>query len=137
MGVFSSPDSLVPNVFDPQALNRYGYVLNNPLRYVDPTGQRYCEGPRPEDCAPGNYHTGMTTRQSQEAKLSSYGVRTTGEWSDAGVAAVWAGVVAVAQQIHDTTSHESVTEGFREAFGITSTLPLVFEWDPHCYHCRS
>src|SRR5688572_4912224 len=23
---------------NPQALNRYSYVLNNPLRYVDPTG---------------------------------------------------------------------------------------------------
>ena len=23
---------------NPQALNRYNYVLNNPLRYIDPTG---------------------------------------------------------------------------------------------------
>jgi hypothetical protein len=28
----------VPNPGDPQSLNRYSYVLNNPLRYTDPTG---------------------------------------------------------------------------------------------------
>lgn len=28
----------MPNPGDPQAWNRYGYVLNNPLRFVDPTG---------------------------------------------------------------------------------------------------
>ncbi len=38
LGMFSSPDTLIPNLFNPQALNRYGYVLNNPLRYTDPTG---------------------------------------------------------------------------------------------------
>ena len=33
-----SPDPIVPNPSDPQALNRYSYVLNNPLRYTDPSG---------------------------------------------------------------------------------------------------
>ncbi len=34
---FVSADSVVPGG-NPQALNRYAYVLNNPLRYTDPTG---------------------------------------------------------------------------------------------------
>ena len=34
LGGFASPDSLIANPFDPQSLNRYGYVLNNPLRYT-------------------------------------------------------------------------------------------------------
>ena len=29
----------MPDYKNPQALNRYSYVLNNPLRYNDPTGQ--------------------------------------------------------------------------------------------------
>jgi len=29
----------VPEPGNPQALNRYAYVLNNPLRYIDPTGR--------------------------------------------------------------------------------------------------
>jgi RHS repeat-associated protein len=38
LGRFVQPDTIVPNPGNPQALNRYSYVLNNPLRYIDPTG---------------------------------------------------------------------------------------------------
>ena len=38
IGIFISPDSIVPNPFDPQMLNRYSYARNNPLYYVDPSG---------------------------------------------------------------------------------------------------
>jgi hypothetical protein len=33
-----SADTIVPGAGNPQALNRYGYVFNNPLKYVDPSG---------------------------------------------------------------------------------------------------
>lgn len=35
---WTSPDSIVPQPGNPQALNRYSYTLNNPLRYIDPSG---------------------------------------------------------------------------------------------------
>ena len=38
LGRFISADTLVPSPGNPQSLNRYLYVLGNPLRYVDPTG---------------------------------------------------------------------------------------------------
>src|SRR5438309_317081 len=37
-GRFTSGDPLAGTRFNPQTLNRYTYVLNNPLRYVDPSG---------------------------------------------------------------------------------------------------
>jgi RHS repeat-associated protein len=33
---FLSADNIVPNPTNPQNLNRFSYVLNNPLRYTDP-----------------------------------------------------------------------------------------------------
>lgn len=40
LGRFLSPDPILQDVYDGQALNRYGYVRNNPLRFTDPSG--YC-----------------------------------------------------------------------------------------------
>lgn len=36
---FTVADSVEPDIDKPQSLNRYAYCLNNPLRYVDPTGE--------------------------------------------------------------------------------------------------
>jgi len=38
VGRFMQADTIVPQPGNPQALNRYSYVLGNPLRYTDPTG---------------------------------------------------------------------------------------------------
>jgi len=53
LGRFLSPDSVAPNKALPQSRNRYSYVLNNPLRYVDPTGHRELDpGEDPKGVAP-------------------------------------------------------------------------------------
>ena len=49
LGRFLSADTIVPGAANPQAYNRYSYVLGNPLKYIDPTGH-YCVGDD-EDCA--------------------------------------------------------------------------------------
>jgi RHS repeat-associated protein len=38
IGRFISADTIVPNPMNPQSLNRYTYCLNNPLKYIDPSG---------------------------------------------------------------------------------------------------
>ncbi len=50
LGRFISADSIVPNPANPQDLNRYSYVRNNPLRYTDPTGNRPCGDGEKYDC---------------------------------------------------------------------------------------
>lgn len=40
-GMFTTADTIVPNFADPQSLNRYAYVRNNPLLYVDPSGHSW------------------------------------------------------------------------------------------------
>ncbi|HNT78903.1 MAG TPA: RHS repeat-associated core domain-containing protein [Anaerolineae bacterium] len=61
---FLSPDTIVPDPTNPQSLNRYSYVLNNPLGYTDPTGHRECG----EYCDP-NEITG-----SNQFPLYTYGL---------------------------------------------------------------
>ena len=39
LGRMLSPDNYITNPRNPQAYNRYTYVLNNPLKYVDPDGE--------------------------------------------------------------------------------------------------
>jgi len=38
MGRFCSPDSVTGHISHPQSMNLYCYGLNNPLKYIDPTG---------------------------------------------------------------------------------------------------
>jgi RHS repeat-associated protein len=38
LGRFIQPDSIVPDLTDTQAWNRFSYVNNNPVKYNDPTG---------------------------------------------------------------------------------------------------
>ena len=38
LGRFLSPDTMVPDPINPQALNRYAYAYNNPISNIDPTG---------------------------------------------------------------------------------------------------
>ena len=35
---FLQPDSIIPDEYNPQSLNRYSYVNNSPINYTDPTG---------------------------------------------------------------------------------------------------
>lgn len=37
-----SPDPMAGNILNPQSLNRYSYVLNNPCNLIDPLGLEGC-----------------------------------------------------------------------------------------------
>jgi RHS repeat-associated protein len=41
LGRFISADPTTSRPFDPQALNRYSYARNNPLRFIDPSGHLF------------------------------------------------------------------------------------------------
>jgi RHS repeat-associated protein len=41
IGRFAQADSIIPNPTNPQAYNRFSYVINNPLRFVDRSGHGY------------------------------------------------------------------------------------------------
>ena len=41
LGRFLSPDPFIQSPTDPQNYNRYSYCLNNPLKYTDPSGDKW------------------------------------------------------------------------------------------------
>jgi hypothetical protein len=49
MGRFMSPDPMGGDLTNPQSLNKYAYVLNNPLTNTDPTGLYTCTDSK--DCS--------------------------------------------------------------------------------------
>ena len=44
LGRFIQADTIVPRPGNSQAWDRYSYVSNNPLKYIDPSGHGYCDG---------------------------------------------------------------------------------------------
>ena len=47
---FLQPDSIIPNLYNPQSLNRFSYVSNRPINYTDPSGHRECESRDGQEC---------------------------------------------------------------------------------------
>jgi len=66
MGRFMSPDPLGGTLTDPQSLNKYSYVVNNPLRYTDPTGMYVCK-----DSAKCDSDADKAFEKSRQADLKS------------------------------------------------------------------
>ena len=52
LGRWLSPDPLGGNVTNPQSLNRYAYVINNPTSLTDPLGLQGCDPGDPDCCDP-------------------------------------------------------------------------------------
>jgi RHS repeat-associated protein len=105
---FVQADTIVPGATNPQAWDRYSYVRNNPLRYVDPTGLRACDdfdasgrcytappAPRPTEQAPtpvdeSRYVSLRRTEASRnDAVSAAAGEVTLEEWSGSGGIVGW------------------------------------------------
>ena len=82
-GRFISADSIVPDAMNSQAYDRYAYTLNNPLKYVDPTG--YLNGQPPlnnQQCGPDMIYCGGLGDPNNSFEVAEYqyaGGEITGE----------------------------------------------------------
>ncbi len=68
IGLWTQPDTIVPNPMDPLSLNRYAFVEGNPLRYRDPLGhseQTDCQGTT--GCATSNTQSPQTSDSTANA----------------------------------------------------------------------
>ena len=99
LGRFISADTIVPSAGNPQSLNRYAYVYNNPLRYIDPTGHEcrpagkgvWCTDYTPMDTTALHVALDVAglvdpTPLSDGTNALIYAVE--GNWEDAGLSAI-------------------------------------------------
>ena len=62
------------NRANPQSLNRFGYVLNNPIRYNDPSGHKECEST--------NCNSGISASAAIKRELEkTYKIKIEGSWN--------------------------------------------------------
>ena len=69
IGRWISPDTIVPDPVKPQQYNRFSYVGNNPLKFIDPTG--YCgEGSTPGEGVSQEHHDLLCKLHDEALRLS-------------------------------------------------------------------
>ncbi len=71
LGRFLTADSIVQAPFDPQTLNRFAYVRNNPIKYTDPSGHSF------------GFKRTWRAIEKESARTSAF--RHFGHWWDANV----------------------------------------------------
>ncbi|MCL4507181.1 MAG: RHS repeat-associated core domain-containing protein [Chloroflexi bacterium] len=147
LGRFISADSIVPRPGDPQAHNRYSYVRNSPLAYIDPSGHSTDCPAGDNNCwvnlwtwnnrwyeAHGHFWDGKGWNTPGDAKFADMGiaVQTLGEagisilgkWKDKELTLVAQGVVALADKVGGLAKLQTLLGG--DTFFVRYHLYVTF-----------
>jgi RHS repeat-associated protein len=118
---FIQPDTIVPGMFNPQNLNRYSYVRNNPIRYTDPSGHVIGKA--------------LYAGDADLAFSQVYGIKFTGDFSKNGwgksqnILAVVEAVKKVGKKFTESSGGSS-GDAFKEVYGA-----VHFQWGK-CGECN-
>jgi RHS repeat-associated protein len=112
LGRFTTADPIVQAPFFSQSYNRYAYVLNNPLRFVDPSGFLPCT---PGFCQMANFfNTGDAYFESGSLRSSEH------DW--------WKGEFRSGRELANDTRWLSMTEK-QNRDAATITHGYLLRWD--------
>jgi RHS repeat-associated protein len=68
-GRFTSPDPIAGLLANPQSLNRYTYALNNPLKFIDPTGMVVEWADSKKTCNEGETECLTSAQRAYESRI--------------------------------------------------------------------
>jgi hypothetical protein len=104
------PDTIIPNPYSSQDWNRFSYVQNNPIRYNDPSGHKYCDSEDPEEC------TRLSNSIEDVSKV--FHITWEGNWDSENQAAVISAVERVGEKFASLTKKDdSSSRAFIDQFG--------------------
>ncbi len=119
LGRFISADAIIPSPGNPMAWDRFGYVQNNPLSLIDPSGHLVCgsnsniaEG----DCSTPteNYWANFPT---VDDLIAEFGVTLTGDFTEADKIAILEGLTVIGDAIANITGQTNSYLAFQKVFG--------------------
>jgi RHS repeat-associated protein len=132
---FTQPDSIIPNG-NPQSLNRYSYVNNSPVNFVDPTGhmrtesecgydRQLCSGDNIYPAIPSDPTTSAADALSKAKDiLAVAGVEISGNgWYDENIIDAANAVFATGWALMGAGAGDSWNIAFKNTFG-----PVRFIW---------
>ena len=89
LGRFAQADSIVPGAGNPMAWDRYAGMMNNPVRFVDPSGHLVCS----------DAHVAEGDCSDEGAGLWRFGVRLEGNWTTSDAEVIRKEVIAIASTL--------------------------------------
>ena len=114
LGRFLSPDTIISGA-NSHSLNRYSYVLGNPLKYTDPTGHKECADTNDS----GNCLTGTQVLTSYiQSKYKK--VKFKGRWDEDGLLEVYSALTKIS-----TNGFNGNTDAFNAAFGTLTFISVA------------
>jgi RHS repeat-associated protein len=133
LGRFISPDTITPGGVE--GLNRYAYVINNPINYIDPSGH-ICTDPDSEDyvniaakCGGSLSDLYDAAATNPDGVLELVSARYDGDgWDqDNRKKAIARGTIAWGLKLQRTGHGGTWYEAFKNGFGGKG-YPIVFQW---------
>jgi RHS repeat-associated protein len=137
LGRFVSADTMVPGPGNTLAFDRYSYVMNNPLRYSDPSGYKACDNEFDDDCKGGygGAYYDMTFEERLPIIIDRYNIELRGNWSLQNMLYVYKAVIKVGMALaRQASSPISASAAFNAVYNATAANPVVFQWG-NCRHC--
>ena len=118
LGRFASADTIVPNPANPQSMNRFSYVRNNPLKFIDPTGHYECYA---NNICADTLTRRVPTRFSSTTPLVKFSSVTGESWTTAEKQAIQHGAWQAAKALYDNGTFASPRDAFLETYGNSVT----------------